>query len=182
MRKVCGVSTRLNEKIPIPVFFTLLFLIPSIVSFHEQIQLFGPFETPMQKFWNQYCAISGGDFKLEMVILELHELYESTITHNGLANGDFDIAHINTDWVYEGYLNNAFELLNPYINTKKPVDFPNGWSKSLLSVQPFGWKVVDLPFHGGPECLIYRTDLFESETEQANYLQQFGKVLEVPKT
>lgn len=136
----------------------------------------------MQKFWDQYCAISGCDLKLEMVIMDLHELYESTITHKGLANGDFDIAHINTDWVYDGYLNNAFELLNPYINTKKPVDFPNGWSKSLLSLQRFGWEVVGLPFHDGPECLIYRTDLFESETEKANYLQQYGKTLEVPKT
>ncbi|NTE04433.1 extracellular solute-binding protein [Agrobacterium tumefaciens] len=153
-----------------------------IDTFKIAVRKFGPFETAMQKFWDQYCTISGCDLKLEMVILDLHELYESTITHKGLANGDFDIAHINTDWVYEGYLNNAFELLNPYINTKKPVDFPNGWSKSLLSLQRFGWEVVGLPFHDGPECLIYRTDLFESETEQANYLQQYGKTLEVPKT
>ena len=153
-----------------------------IDTFKIAVRKFGPFETAMQKFWDQFCVVSGCDLKLEMVIMDLHELYKTTITHNGLANGDFDIAHINTDWVYEGYLNQAFEILNPYINTKKPADFPNGWSKSLLSLQRFGWEVVGLPFHDGPECLIYRKDLFESETEQANYLKQYDKALEVPKT
>ena len=151
-------------------------------TFRIVVRKFGPFESAMQKFWDKYCAFSGCKLKLEMVIMDLHELYESTIINKGLENGTFDIAHINTDWVYEGYLNNAFEILNPYINTHKPVGFPNGWSKSLLSLQRFGWEVVGLPFHDGPECFIYRKDLFESEIEQANYLKQYGKALEVPKT
>ncbi len=151
-------------------------------TFRIAVRKFGPFESAMQKFWDSYCAFSGCTLQLEMVILDLHELYERTITQKGLAKGLFDIAHINTDWVYEGYLSQAFEILNPYINTNKPVGFPKGWSKSLLSLQRFGWEVVGLPFHDGPECFIYRKDLFESETEQANYLKQYGKVLEVPQT
>jgi multiple sugar transport system substrate-binding protein len=151
-------------------------------TFKIAVRKFGPFETAMQKFWDQFCLVSGCELKLEMVVMDLHELYETTITNKGLANGYFDLAHINTDWVYEGYLNHAFELLNPYINTHKPADFPNGWSKSLLSLQRFGWEVVGLPFHDGPECFIYRKDLFESETEQKNYFKQYGKALSVPKT
>ncbi|MFF5382967.1 extracellular solute-binding protein [Pedobacter suwonensis] len=151
-------------------------------TFRIAVRKFGPFESAMQKFWDSYCAFSGCTLQLDMQIMDLHELYESTITHQGLAEGIFDIAHINTDWVYEGYLNQAFEVLNPYINTSKPVDFPNGWSKSLLKLQRFGWEVAGLPFHDGPECFIYRKDLFESETEQANYLKQFGKALTIPKT
>lgn len=150
-------------------------------TFRIAVRKFAPFESAMQKFWDKYCAFSGCKLKLEMTVMDLHDLYESTITNKGLENGDFDIAHINTDWVYEGYLNNAFEILNPYINIKKPVDFPKGWSKSLLSLQRFGWEVVGLPFHDGPECFIYRKDLFESETEQANYLKNFGKALKVPE-
>lgn len=151
-------------------------------TFRIAVRKFGPFESAMQKFWDKYCALSGCKLKLEMVIMDLHELYESTITNKGLQNGTFDIAHINTDWVYEGYLKKAFEVLNPYINTHKPVGFPNGWSKSLLSLQRFGWEVVGLPFHDGPECFIYRKDLFENETEKANYIKQYGKALTVPKT
>jgi len=151
-------------------------------TFRIAVRKFGPFESAMQKLWDSYCALSGCTLQLEMVIMDLHELYESTIARQGLANGLFDIAHINTDWVYEGYLNQAFEVLNPYINTNKPVGFPNGWSKSLLSLQRFGWEVVGLPFHDGPECFIYRKDLFENEAEQTNYLKQFGKALTVPQT
>lgn len=151
-------------------------------TFRIAVRKYGPFETAMQKFWDQFCDTTGCQLELELVIMDLHELYDNTITQNGLQKGDFDVAHINTDWVYEGYLNGAFELLNPYINSNKPVDFPKGWSKSLLCLQRFGWEVVGLPFHDGPECFIYRKDLFESETEKANYLAQYGKPLDVPKT
>ncbi|PWS33261.1 extracellular solute-binding protein [Pedobacter paludis] len=155
---------------------------PNQNTFKIAVRKFAPFETAMQKFWDKFCAVSGCDLKLEMVVMDLHELYDHTITKKGLANGDFDIAHINTDWIYEGYLNKDFEVLNPYINKHKPDDFPRGWSKSLLALQRFGWEVVGLPFHDGPECFIYRKDLFENETEKANYLAQYGKALTVPKT
>lgn len=155
---------------------------PNQSTFKIAVRKFAPFETAMQKFWDKFCAISGCDLKLEMIVMDLHELYDRTITKKGMANGDFDLAHINTDWIYEGYLNEDFEILNPYINKNKPDDFPRGWSKSLLSLQRFGWEVAGLPFHDGPECFIYRKDLFESHIEQANYLSQYGKALMVPKT
>lgn len=153
-----------------------------IETFKIAVRKFAPFESAMQKFWDQYCKLSGCTLELEMVVMDLHELYDRTITQKGLANGDFDIAHLSTDWILEGYSNQHVEILNPYINSNKPDDFPKGWSKSLLALQRFGWEVVGFPFHDGPECFIYRKDLFESETERANYLAQFGKVLEVPKT
>ncbi|WP_231490902.1 extracellular solute-binding protein [Pedobacter sp. Leaf170] len=153
-----------------------------ISTFKIAVRKFAPFETAMQDFWTKYCKFSGCKLELEMVVMDLHELYENTITKKGLANGDFDIAHISTDWVLEGYFNQDFEVLNPYINKNKPRDFPKGWSKSLLTLQRFGWEVVGLPFHDGPECFIYRKDLFESETEKANYQSTYGKALEVPKT
>lgn len=153
-----------------------------IETFKIAVRKFAPFESAMQKFWDQFCEFSGCTLKLEMVVMDLHELYDRTITQKGLANGVFDIAHISTDWVLEGYSNQDFEVLNNYINKDKPNDFPRGWSKSLLSLQRFGWEVVGLPFHDGPECFIYRKDLFESETEKASYFTQFGKALAVPKT
>ncbi|MDQ1143126.1 extracellular solute-binding protein [Pedobacter agri] len=153
-----------------------------VETFRIAVRKFAPFESAMQKFWDKFCAFSGCKLKLEMVVMDLHELYDATIAQKGLANGNFDIAHISTDWILETYSNQDVEILNPYINRNKPQDFPQGWSKSLLSLQRFGWEVVGLPFHDGPECFIYRKDLFEHETEKANYLEKFGKALEVPKT
>jgi len=153
-----------------------------IDTFKIAVRKFAPFEVAMQQFWDKYCEFSGCALKLEMVVMDLHELYAQTITQKGLANGDFDIAHISTDWVLEGYANHDFEVLNPYLNKNIPDGFPRGWSKSLLTLQRFGWEVVGLPFHDGPECFIYRKDLFENETEKSNYLAAFGKALDVPKT
>jgi len=151
-------------------------------TFRIAVRKFGPFENAMQKFWDQFCSISGCTMKLEMSIMDLHDLYNTTLAQNGLKNGDFDIAHINTDWIYEGYVNQSFELLNPYINKNKPADFPNGWSRSLLGLQRFGWEIVGLPFHDGPECFIYRKDLFENPAERLNYEKRYGQQLEIPKT
>lgn len=151
-------------------------------TFRIAVRKFAPFESAMQQFWDKYCAISGCKLQLEMVVMDLHELYDSTISRGGLARGEFDIAHINTDWVYAGYLANAFEVLNPYLDKQKPDNFPEGWSSSLLALQQFGDNIVGLPFHDGPECFIYRKDLFEDATEQKNYLSHYGKALEVPKT
>ncbi|WP_200926337.1 extracellular solute-binding protein [Pedobacter sp. Leaf41] len=152
-----------------------------IETFKIAVRKFAPFESAIRKFWDQYCEFSGCTVKLDMVVMDLHELYDKTISKKGLANGDFDIAHISTDWVLEGYSHQDFEVLNPYINKNKPEDFPRGWSKSLLTLQRFGWEVVGLPFHDGPECFIYRKDLFESELEQERFLAKYGKTLEVPK-
>ncbi|RZK40420.1 MAG: extracellular solute-binding protein [Pedobacter sp.] len=136
----------------------------------------------MQKLWDRFAQLSGTGLKLELVIMDLHELHESTLVNKGLANGDFDVAHINTDWVYEGFAEHAFEVLNPYIEQLAPVGFPKAWSGSLLGLQEFNGEIVGLPFHDGPECLLYRKDLFESNEEQAAYFAKYGQRLRIPKT
>jgi len=150
--------------------------------FRIAVRKFGPFESAMQKVWDQYCLFSGCGLKAELVPMDLHELHESTLLNNGLKNGDWDVAHINTDWLYEGYTAGAFEDLSPLIGQQAPAAFPVGWSNSLLASQQFNQQIVGLPFHDGPECLIYRKDLFEDKKEQESYLEQYGKALMVPET
>jgi len=150
--------------------------------FRIAVRKFGPFESAMQKVWDQYCLSSGCGLKAELVPMDLHELHESTLLNKGLKNGDWDIAHINTDWLYEGYTAGAFEDLKPFIDQQPPAVFPDGWSSSLLASQQFNDQVIGLPFHDGPECLIYRKDLFEDKTEQDRYLAEYGKPLAVPQT
>jgi multiple sugar transport system substrate-binding protein len=144
------------------------------------VRKFGPFESAMQKVWDQYCLSTGCSMKAELVPMDLHELHECTLLNKGLRNGDWDIAHINTDWLFEGYSDGAFENLTPFIVKQAPNAFPEGWSNSLLASQQFNDQIVGLPFHDGPECLIYRKDLFEDKTEQERYLAKYGKALTVP--
>jgi len=146
------------------------------------VRKFGPFESALQKLWDGYCAETGCTMQAEMVPMDLELLYESIITGNGLKNGDWDIAHIVTDWLYEAWSNGSLENLQDHIRQNPPQDYPVGWCTSLLAAQSFGNGIAGLPFHDGPECLIYRKDLFESPEEQAAYQQLHGKPLEVPKT
>lgn len=146
------------------------------------VRKFDAFEKGIQKIWALFCEKTGCDLELEAIPLDLHPLYDSILKEKGLANGDWDISLINTDWITEAYSSNSIEDLTPYIKNNPPSQFPDGWSRSLLYKQEFENKVVGLPFHDGPECLIYRKDLFESELEQKNFKNKYGKALEIPKT
>ncbi len=70
------------------------------------------------------------------------------------ANGD--VAFISTDWIAEAQSGGLIEDLNPYLARKPIPDFPQGWSPSLLNLQNFAGGFWGMPYHNGPECLIYR--------------------------
>jgi multiple sugar transport system substrate-binding protein len=146
------------------------------------VRQFGPFETALQKLWDGFCAETGCQLQAEMVPMDLEVLHKALLEDNGLQNGDWDIAHINTDWLFEAWTTGALENLQPYIDQNPPDDFLQGWSPSLLGRQQFDNGIAGLPFHDGPECLIYRKDLFEDEEEQQRFQQQHGKPLVVPQT
>jgi len=146
------------------------------------VRKFGPFETALQKLWDSYCAETGCTLKAEMAPMELDDLHTAILENKGLINGSWDIAHVVTDWLYEAWATGALEDLQPYIAVNPPDNYPDGWSNSLLSMQKFGDATAGLPFHDGPECLIYRKDLFTDPTEIQNYFEQTGKLLEAPKT
>ncbi|GAB3577756.1 type 2 periplasmic-binding domain-containing protein [Hymenobacter daeguensis] len=155
---------------------------PEPAVFRIAVRQFGPFESAMAKLWAGFCQETGCQLAVEMVPMDLHELHTSLLTDRGLQNGTWDVAHINTDWLAEAHAAAALENLTPYLNENPPADFPQGWSPSLLAMQQYGAAVLGLPFHDGPECLIYRRDLFENPAEQAAFRQQHGRDLRPPQT
>ncbi|MDO7851629.1 extracellular solute-binding protein [Hymenobacter convexus] len=155
---------------------------PELPPFRIAVRQFGPFESAMAKLWASFCQETGCALNVEMVPMDLHQLYASLLTDKGLQNGNWDVAHINTDWLPEAASTGALEDLTPYIRQNPPMGFPTGWSPSLLGMQQVGYAVMGLPFHDGPECLIYRKDLFESPQEQARFQQLHGRPLQVPET
>jgi len=146
------------------------------------VRKFDPFETTLQKLWDSFCLKNNITIEAEMIPLELHDLYEETITNKGLINGNWDIAHINTDWIFDAANEKAVLDLTPLINQNPPQDYPQGWHQSLLHLQQINNGTYGLPFHDGPECLIYRKDLFDDLTEKENFKKQFGYELHPPKT
>ncbi len=151
-------------------------------KFRIAVRKFDAFEKTIDDIWDAFCKKTTCTLELDAVSLDLHPLYDTIIKDNGLANGTWDVSLINTDWITEANSKNALVNLAPYITKNPPDNFPDGWSTSLLEKQEFGEKVVALPFHNGPECLIYRKDLMESPKEQKAFQKKFGKALNPPKT
>ncbi len=146
------------------------------------IRKFAPFENAVQKIAEKYRSEINPDVELEIVSLELEDLYRETISEKGLKTGKFDLAIINTDWIFETYTNSGVEKLNDFLESDPPEGYPNAWANSLIELQSFENSIYGLPFHDGPECLIYRKDLFENPEEKEKYYQRFGEKLEPPKT
>ena len=146
------------------------------------VRKFSPFENTVKKIWEKFIQGHEEQVSVEIVPLELSDLYRSTIAEEGLKNGDWDIAIINTDWIHEAYTSASVENLKPYLEEDSSQGFLEGWSPSLLSLQQFDDKMFGLPFHDGPECLVYRKDLFENKAEQQNFLEKYGKPLVPPKS
>lgn len=151
-------------------------------AFRIAIRQFDPFASAIQKQWDSFCEASHVDLTLEAIELDLHPLYETLFENEGLKKGEWDVAFVNSDWFAQAHNEGALLDISSHIKTNPPQDYPNGWTESLLRLQTFDNQVIGLPYHDGPQCLIYRQDLFDNPTEQAAYQQQFGKPLSVPQT
>src|SRR5690348_10271624 len=101
------------------------------------VRKFGPFECALQKLWDSYCATSGCTLQGEMIPMDLDDLHAAILENDGLKNGDWDIAHVVTDWLLEAWESEALLDLQPYIAQNPPDDYPQGWSNSLLTMQQF---------------------------------------------
>ena len=150
--------------------------------FRVAVRKFGPFESAIQKQYRSYQEATGSTLPLEFEALDLNPLYDSLFTRRGLLDGTWDVAFLNTDWLAEAVAAGALEDLSPYMQAAPIPDYPEGWSPSLIHFQHFGDAVYGVPYHDGPECFVYRRDLFGDPAEQRVFEERFGYALEVPRT
>jgi multiple sugar transport system substrate-binding protein len=129
-------------------------------QFRIAIRKFGPFASAIRKQWDTFAA-EGAGLELDAPELDLHPLWESLFDRDGLRNGDWDVAFINTDWVAACHGKGTVLDLAPLIAADPPEGYPGAWTPSLLRLQEIDGQVLGLPYHDGPECLIYRKDLLE---------------------
>ena len=53
------------------------------------------FENVVKLMWQKYKEVYPSDLELDLVPLHLPELHQASLTK------DFDVAHVNTDWLAE---------------------------------------------------------------------------------
>lgn len=151
-------------------------------SFRIAVRKYPPFEETIRQQWRHFETEARTGLTLDLVALDLHPLEEALFTKHGMANGDWDVAFVNTDWIASVHSQNCALDLSPFLTRQPPQDYPQGWTESLLRLQRIDGKVLGVPFHDGPECLIYRKDLFEDSTLRVRYEEQFHQPLAPPRT
>ena len=147
-------------------------------KFHLAIRKFEPFEIFLKDKWEEFCQETGCTLELEAEALDLPELHQRLLSDEGLKNGDWDLALISADWLREACENQCLLPLDD-IYPEQPLS--SIWSDSLLRAQFYNGKHYGIPFHDGPECLIYRKDLFEDPENCSKFLARYGYILEPPK-
>jgi multiple sugar transport system substrate-binding protein len=151
-------------------------------SFRIAVRKFDPFESAVRKQWDAFEVQTRTELVLDAQAFDLHPLVETLFTVDGLRRGDWDVAFLNTDWIASANASGSVLDLAPFLRDLPPDGYPDGWSDSLLRLQDIDGRVIGLPYHDGPECLIYRKDLFEDPKQQLAYQTAFGVPLEPPRT
>ncbi|MFZ0274649.1 MAG: extracellular solute-binding protein [Acidobacteriaceae bacterium] len=122
------------------------------------------------------------EIEVEAEPLELHTLYERLFVSGDLRDGKCDLALVVTDWLCEAVEKELLEDLAPWMRTRPLAGWPEAWPVSLTEPVCFGERICSLPWHDGPECLIYRRDYLENPPEGAAFRNQYGYNLAPPRT
>jgi multiple sugar transport system substrate-binding protein len=151
-------------------------------TFRIAMRRFDPFAESIPKQWTDFVDTTRCPLRLEWEMLDLNPLVDSLFTRGGLKDGTWDVAFIITDRLAEAVAGGSLRDLTPFMRDQPIPDYPEGWSPALTGMQQFGDVIYGLPYHDGPECFIYRTDLFADPKEQAAFAARFGYPLAVPRT
>ena len=143
--------------------------------FRIAVRKFPAFETAIAAQWVAFEREAQTGLTLEAIPLDLHPLESSLFAEGGMKNGTWDVCFIATDWIAAMHAAGAAVELPTTLE-------PGAWPDSLLRLQRIGSAVLGTPYHDGPECLIYRKDLFESPENRARYEALHGKPLAPPTT
>ena len=123
------------------------------------VRRFGPFESGIVKQFSDFVRASGTDASIEITAFDLNPLHEALFQRRELATGQWDLVFLSTDWIAEAQAAGLVADLTPFMARRPIPDFPGAWSPSLVTMQRFAGGFWGMPYHDGPQCLIYRTDL-----------------------
>jgi multiple sugar transport system substrate-binding protein len=145
--------------------------------FRISVRKFTAFEQAIAAQWADFESSARTDLALEAIPLDLIPLEQSLLTDEGMKRGDWDVCFIATDWIAAMHATGAALDLAPHLKLE-----PGAWPDSLLRLQRVGSALLGIPYHDGPECLIYRNDLFDAPENQSRYQNLYGEPLAPPKT
>jgi len=138
-----------------------------------------------RSFSEQAAAMRASDpsFAMEMRALDVGPLYQEMVERRGCLTGEHDLFLTVTDWLPALIRDGMIAPLDQFLTESPPQDWPGGWPDSLLHLQrDSADRVYGLPYHDGPEVLLYRADLFEDAGERDRFQRQHHRDLAPPRT
>lgn len=145
------------------------------------IRKFDGFERSIIEQFEAWRSRTALDVTLEWQSFDVEELAIELFDRSTLANGIWDIAFVCTDWLATAAEGRHLFDLAPMMKIEPVPDYPSGWSPALLKAQTRNGTVMGLPYHDGPQCLIYRRDLIEDPSRRELFQSLYGKPLEIPR-
>ena len=150
--------------------------------FRIPVRKYDAFERAIAEQWKAFESADETGLVLEAVPMELHDLQQAIFGDEGLQSGAWDVAFVPTDWIPALHASGSAADLAPLIAQNPPEGYPDAWSPSLLRLQQIGDSILGVPYHDGPECLMYRTDLFKDAENQRRFYERYQTTLRPPKT
>ncbi len=148
-------------------------------TFRIAVRKFPAFEHAIAAQWNDFEAAARTGLQLDAVALDLHPLEEALLPSGGMLRGDWDVCFVATDWLATIHAAGAAVDLAPHLGNLLSA---GEWPESLLRLQRIEGAILGTPYHDGPECLMFRRDLFEDPAQQQRFAAQHGRPLAPPAT
>jgi multiple sugar transport system substrate-binding protein len=129
----------------------------------------------------QLGAIAGPGATFELP--EILELQERVLIGEDAVSGRADLLMVVTDWLPALIEAGKILPLDGFFAELSPEGWPDAWHPALRELQqgPDG-RTYGVPYHVGPQMLLYRADLYEDPAEQAGFADRFGYPLTAPDT
>jgi len=140
------------------------------------------FERSLRRQFTAWNKSTGKDIDLELRGIEVEDIVDELFDREGLKSGRWDIGFVCTDWIQLGIEDGHLLDIGPAMREDPFQDYPHGWSPALLQTQTRGSAIFGLPYHNGPQCLIYRRELFDDPRLQNKFYDQHERALTIPTT
>lgn len=125
------------------------------------VRRFEPFERSLREHFENFCQGRTEPARLELQVMDLNPLEAAYFEQGRLRDGSLDLGLVNTDWLAALVRDRSLLDLNALHGTLPLADRYEAWSPSLIGPTSLDGGWWGLPFHDGPECLIYRKDLLD---------------------
>ncbi|MGY2876532.1 multiple sugar transport system substrate-binding protein [Marmoricola sp. URHA0025 HA25] len=117
-------------------------------------------------------------------LVEISELEERVVGDGSAAtSGEYDVLLLITDWLPHLIAEGLLLPLDDAFAEQAPDGWPDAWVPALRELQQDAdGRTYGVAYHDGPIMCLYRTDLYESPTEQAGFEEKHGYPLAPPAT